>query len=117
MSLTELLRLGVPCRSPGIVASQHCTRKTIPGLYNSTPRHYSRWMEPNIVLSPREADLLRKLLLIIRPLIQENAGKPIRGLQVGTEGDVLRWQHRNSVTLADLDPLLRKLKSVEWVEA
>ena len=99
-----------------IVATQHRTRKTIPGLYKSTPRLYSQSMDPNIFLSSREADLLRKLLLIIRPLIQENAGESIQGVQVGTEGDVLRWQHRNSVTLADLDPLLRKLKSVEWVE-
>ena len=100
-----------------MVASQQCVRKTIPGLYKSTPRSYVLSTDPNLSLSSREADLLRKLLLLIRPLIQENDGKPIRGVQVGTEGDVLRWQHRNSVTLADLDPLLRKLKSVEWVEA
>jgi hypothetical protein len=71
-------------------------------------------MDPNLFLSPREADLLHKLLLILRPLIQENAGKPIRGVQVGTERDVLRWQHKNGVTLADIDPLIRKLKGMEW---
>jgi hypothetical protein len=35
---------------------------------------------------------------------------------VGTEGDVLRWQHRNGVTLADIDPLFRKLRAVESPE-
>jgi hypothetical protein len=69
-------------------------------------------MEPNISISPREADLLRKLLLLLRPLVQENAGKQIRGVQVGTEGDVLRWVARNRVILHDIDPVIQKLRGV-----